>query len=348
MKKKILLSFIHLAVWGLLLGGPLFFPGKGMQPLIQMNYLRFIVAPISFIFLYYINYYGLIRLFLEHKQMARFVVSNIILITAMMLFVHCFHQIFPLESEFTYSKMGRESVRVLPFTLRFLPTYVLVIALSVAIHMTEVWYNLEAKQQKQKASHSEAEIQNLKSQLNPHFLFNTLNNIYSLIAISPQEAQHVVLDLSALLRYVLYGSSQQFVPLLNDVNFVCDYVKLMRIRLAEHVKVTVDIGELPDVQIAPLLFISLVENAFKHGISNTKPSFIEISIQRKENSIACSIRNSSFQQESKQDCIESGIGFENLRKRLELIYPNKHLFSYGKENDTFCSLLIINFDENKA
>ena len=348
MKKKILLSFIHLAVWGLLLSGPLFFPGKGMQPIIQTNFLRFTLAPISFIIIFYINFYGLIRLFLGRKQIVRFIISNIILITVMMLLVHCYQQIFPLENELFHPKMLRESSRITPFALRFLPTYLLVIALSVAIHMTRVWYNMEAQQRMQKASQSEAEIQNLKNQLNPHFLFNTLNNIYSLIAISPQQAQHVVLDLSGLLRYVLYGSSQQFVPLINDVDFICNYVKLMRIRLSEHIKVSVDIGDLPDIKIAPLLYISLIENAFKHGVSNTKPSFVEISIQQKDNSIICTIRNSSFQNKIEQDCVESGIGFKNLKKRLELLYPNKHLFSYVNENNVFCSILIINFDEEKA
>ena len=128
----------------------------------------------------------------------------------------------------------------------------------------------------------EAELQNLKSQLNPHFLFNTLNNIYSLIAFSPEKAQEAVHDLSRLLRYVLYESSQPFVSLEKDFDFLRNYVELMRIRLPKHVELKTNIvASSPGTLIAPLLFISLVENAFKHGVSNNKPSFIIwISIRR--------------------------------------------------------------------
>ena len=183
-------------------------------------------------------------------------------------------------------------------------------------------------------------MQNLKSQLNPHFLFNTLNNIYSLIAFSPEKAQEAVHDLSRLLRYVLYDSSQPMVPLEKELDFIRNYVELMRIRLPEHVKLTTDISSATsETQVAPLLFISLIENAFKHGVSHNKPSFIDLKIHQEGTRIVCSIRNSDFPKDNGQDKSGSGIGLQNLSRRLELLYPSHHIFTYGQKGDEYVCLL---------
>lgn len=135
-----------------------------------------------------------------------------------------------------------------------------------AIKMTGSWYQMESSRRELEKSRAEAELQNLKSQLNPHFLFNTLNNIYSLIAFSPERAQEAMHDLSRLLRYVLYDSSQPMVPLEKELDFIRNYVELMRIRLPEHVKLTTDISAAtPETQVAPLLFISLIEKLSSMG-----------------------------------------------------------------------------------
>ena len=157
--------------------------------------------------------------------------------------------------------------------------YLLVVGAGVAIRMTGGWYRAEAARQELEHSRTEAELQNLKSQLNPHFLFNTLNNIYSLIQIDVDRAQRSVHELSSLLRYVLYESSRPTVPLKAEVEFLRDYIELMRIRQPRHVRVFVSLPEEPSpTPVAPLLFISLVENAFKHGVSNEKPSYVTIDI----------------------------------------------------------------------
>lgn len=129
---------------------------------------------------------------------------------------------------------------------------------------------------------TEAELKNLKNQLNPHFLFNTLNNIYSLIAISPERAQSAVLELSKLLRYVLYENTQPYVPMEKELEFNHNYIELMRLRLARHVQVDVNIptGLCRGYKIAPLLFITLIENAFKHGTSASTRSFVKINMVR--------------------------------------------------------------------
>lgn len=143
-------------------------------------------------------------------------------------------------------------------------------------------------------SRTEAELKNLRNQLNPHFLLNTLNNIYALIAFDADKAQTAVQELSRLLRHVLYDNQQNFVTLDKEMDFIRNYIELMRIRLSANVRVETKIDVRPDsrTEIAPLIFISLIENAFKHGISPTEPSFIRIHFSESPGEIHCEITNS--------------------------------------------------------
>jgi len=200
---------------------------------------------------------------------------------------------------------------------------------------TSSWYQMDTERKELEKQRSEAELQNLKNQLNPHFLFNTLNNIYSLIAINGEQAQESVHKLSRLLRYMLYDSAQAFVPLEKDMDFVRNYVELMRIRMPEHVEIQTEIQiAQPDVLIAPLLFISPVENAFKHGVSNSKPSFVHIEIVAAEKQIHCLIQNSYFPKDE-HDQSGSGIGLANLQKRLDLLYSGKYKLACNQDGDTY-------------
>ena len=215
--------------------------------------------------------------------------------------------------------------------------------------ITRSWYKTEADRKILEQSRLEAEMQNLKSQLNPHFLFNTLNNIYSLIAISQEKAQSTLYDLSRLLHYVLYDSSQQEISVQEEFNFIRKYVHLMSIRLPEHVEVkTVIEAESPQITIAPLLFISLIENAFKHGVSNDDPSFITIDLHQKEDEITCHIINSYFPKDTARDKSGSGIGLSNLEKRLELLYRGQYTLSYGKEGALYRTDLSIHIKQKTS
>ena len=190
--------------------------------------------------------------------------------------------------------------------------------------------------------HAEAELQNLKSQLNPHFLFNTLNNIYSLIGLDAARAQQSVHELSRMLRYVLYDSSRPLVPLREEMDFLRNYVELMRLRVPRQVDVQVSLPDAPPaVQVAPLLFISLVENAFKHGVSSDGPSYVHISIEEDGAHLTCRIENSLFPKAEGQDRSGSGIGLKNLERRLELIYPGRHTFQHGAVGNAYMSYLEV-------
>lgn len=334
-------KFIHAVAWGILFGVPFFFTGRETEVVTFESYIRFMLMPLSFMCVFYINYLWLIPRFLFQKSIGKFLISNVLLIVGMMVLVHFLMKLLP---GIPHPVPHREPPlrNIIGFFLGNAMLYMLVAALSVAIRMTGSWYQMEAMRQKLEQSRIEAELKNLKSQLNPHFLFNTLNNIYCLIAFSPEKAQEAVHDLSRLLRYVLYESSQPFVPLEKELNFIRNYVELMRIRLPKHVELTLDISvRQPGRLIAPLLFISLIENAFKHGVSNNKASFIRFVITDEGDNIYCTISNSLFPK-GEQDKSGSGIGLQNLEKRLELLYPGKYQFIYGQiGEDMFRSELKI-------
>ena len=226
---------------------------------------------------------------------------------------------------------------VLSFILRDVVMLGLTIGLGTTIRLSAQWKKAEAARQ-------ESELKNLRNQLNPHFLLNTLNNIYALIAFDSEKAQQTVQDLSKLLRYVLYESQQAFVPLGKEVEFIRNYIDLMRIRVSKEVRITIHIQVESDNQtpVAPLLFISLIENAFKHGISPTEPSFIIISIEERDDWVRCEILNSNHPKTS-SDKSGSGIGLEQVKKRLELIYPGKYDWdmSLNDSGTVYASLLSI-------
>ena len=332
-------KLIHTAAWAILFGLPFFFTGRESQTVTVLSYVRSVIVPLSFMLVFYVNYVLLIDHFLFAKRPWKFFLCNILLIAFAMGVVHLLFQLLP-HPEWKHPKPERECQEIIGFFMVNAMLYLLVAGLSVAIQMTGSWYQMESARRELEKSRAEAELQNLKSQLNPHFLFNTLNNIYSLIAFSPDRAQKTVHDLSRLLRYVLYDSSQPTVPLEKELDFIRNYVELMRIRLPEHVKLATDISSAtPETPVAPLLFISLIENAFKHGVSHNKPSFIDLSIHQEGARIVCSIRNSYFPKDNEQDKSGSGIGLQNLSRRLELLYPSRHIFTYGQKGDEYVCLL---------
>lgn len=331
---------IHAIVWIVILGFPFLFINRTTDNVSFLDYLRFLTMLTGVIIVFYVNYLYLVRRYLFSKQMWQFLLVNLFLFAVIFLISHVVLEQIPPDADRMPPPHQRNG-HLLQFFLFDCVKFSFIVALSVALKMTNSWYKAEAGRKELEKMHSEAELQNLKSQLNPHFLFNTLNNIYSLIAISQERAQEAVHVLSRLLRYMLYDSSQAVVPIGKDFDFVRNYIELMRIRLPQHATLETDIRtSAPDSQIAPLLFISQIENAFKHGVSNNHPCFISIHLISEPGKVCCSIRNSYFPKNG-QDKSGSGIGVVNLQKRLELLYPNAHEFVCEQQEDVFISVLTI-------
>ena len=227
---------------------------------------------------------------------------------------------------------------------------ILVVGLSVAIRMSQRLHKLQEAKKDAERIRTDAELKNLRNQLNPHFLLNTLNNIYALIAFDPEKAQTAVGELSKHLRHALYDNQKRFVPLYKEVEFIKNYIELMKIRVTNNVKIdtSINIDNDDSTPIAPLIFISLIENAFKHGISQAGDGEISIAMSNDGDKIICEIINTNHPKHD-NDKSGSGIGLEQVAKRLELMYPGRYDWQKGIDSDTnkYFSKIIL-YNDNKV
>lgn len=215
---------------------------------------------------------------------------------------------------------------------------------SLGLKVLERQSKIEKIQEEMEREKLNSELAFLKNQISPHFFFNTLNNIYSLVSISPEDSQNAILRLSKLMRYLLYESEQGNTMLSQEIDFMNNYIDLMKLRTSEKVSLNISLPEkFEDRRIAPLLFVPFIENAFKHGISNREKSFIEISMTIDGDSIYFRCSNSIHTgREAGAIGNKGGIGLENVKKRLSLLFPAKHDLKIAKSEKQFDVILQIN------
>lgn len=285
------------------------------------------VAPMAV--LYFLNYYLLAPKFLYGGRKAWFYVINFLLIAGWNFYPFVLHgrEALPVE---VMEQFGDKfwTIFVGGFVgLIFFQCLVVLAAVGVCYAVRTREALVRAEEERRKSA--EAELTWLKNQLNPHFLFNTLNNISSLTQIDPEQAQDRIGQLSEALRYALYDSNAEKVPLSGEVAFMENYIDLMALRCNEKTQVSRSFT-LPDheVMIAPLLFISLIENAFKHGVSARNDSLVRVDLHT-EGSDLCFVCENSLLENTAEDRSGSGIGLANLKRRLELIYPAA--YSYDQQ-----------------
>lgn len=203
----------------------------------------------------------------------------------------------------------------------------------------------ETKQKEIEKANVESELAFLKNQISPHFFFNSLNNIYALIAFDGDKAQKAVEKLSGLMRYLIYESDIKTVELKKEFEFMQNYIELMQQRLTSKVKLNIHIdNKLPNAKIPPLLFIPFIENAFKHGISYRENSFISISLKTEYDKIVFECANSIPEGQTKSTNLEGGIGLVNIKKRLELIYAEQVKLNIKQDNNQYVVHLTIPID----
>lgn len=285
--------------------------------------------------LYALNYYCLVPFFLHKAGKGRwFYLSNAVIIIAWDLIRFLRPVEFPKETVDQFGEQGMWAFYVGSiFMIVFIQMLVIALAVGIRHIMRANEERVELEEERRKSA--EAELTWLKNQLNPHFLFNTLNNISSLTQIDPDKAQESIGQLSDLLRYALYDSEAQAVPLASEVEFMNNYIDLMALRCNANTTVEKHL-EVPQehVEVAPLLFISLVENAFKHGVNARFPSFVKVFMglgisgqagNDGEKQLVFRCENSLFEKQG-SDHIGSGIGLENMKRRLDLLYPGKYTY----------------------
>jgi hypothetical protein len=213
---------------------------------------------------------------------------------------------------------------------------------ALGLRLAQAHSQREKELKELEKQHLATELSLLKNQVSPHFFFNTLNNIYALTEIDTEAAQKSILKLSRLMRYLLYETNTESIPLAREIDFLNDFIDLMRLRITQKVEIHVELPQQPEqLQVPPLLFIPFVENAFKHGISNREPSFIHIKLTASKQVLQFNCVNSIFQV-SEPKSAPGGIGLENVRKRLDLLYGPAYTLSTGHQNATYCINLHIN------
>lgn len=347
-RPRIVEVLIHVIGWGITFGFPFLIMSRSGFNITWMDYLRHgSIIPLSFLIVFYVNYFFLIPRYLFKGYIRQYLLINALLIACIAAGTHLWQEyIFHNYVKNVAEKDGRHmGPPKWIFILRDIFSMILTVGLSAAIKMSRRWVQMDAARREAEKSRTEAELKNLRNQLNPHFLLNTLNNIYALIAFDTDKAQTAVQELSRLLRHVLYDNQQNFVTLDKEMDFIRNYIELMRIRLSSNVTVETRFDVHPDsrTEIAPLIFISLIENAFKHGISPTEPSFIRIHFDESPGEVRCEIIN-SYHPKSQADKSGNGIGLEQVRKRLELTYPGRYtwLHEVSEDGKEYTSKLLIN------
>jgi sensor histidine kinase YesM len=223
----------------------------------------------------------------------------------------------------------------LPLAGNLLFRFLIVLFLSCAMTVNARWKKTEEEKMK-------AEVSYLKAQINPHFLFNTLNSIYSLSIKKSDETSNAIIKLSNIMRYVVSDATHEFVSVEKEIDYIKSYIELQKLRLTSSIIVQVEINiENPGKRIAPMLLIPFIENAFKHGVNTEENCFISIRIELDTNELHLIVENKKV---AIQKQIEeySGLGIQNSKNRLNLIYPSKHTLNITNGTNTYTVDLKIN------
>ena len=188
----------------------------------------------------------------------------------------------------------------------------------------------------------EQQLEYLRYQINPHFFMNTLNNIHALVDIDPEKAKGTILELSKMMRFVLYEGNKQGVSLTNEIDFIRHYIALMQLRYTDKVRIDIDLpAEVPDRQIPPLILITFIENAFKHGISYQHESFIEVKVSVEKGELWFDCRNSKVEKPHQTNEEKGGVGLANVRKRLNLLFGRNYILRIKNDPDVYSVTLNI-------
>jgi sensor histidine kinase YesM len=224
-----------------------------------------------------------------------------------------------------------------------------VLALGPSIKVTENWYENEKQKKEMENQKLGAELSLLKSQINPHFFFNTLNSIYSLAIIKSDKTPEAIIKLSEIMRYIIYDTEHKLVPLSKEVEYIANYIELQRLRLTKQIKVVfkTQLSKEESV-IEPLLLLPFVENAFKHGIDIEKGGTILISILQTGNMLQLHVENPLVDDPTVPKNGSSGVGMNNTLKRLKLLYHDNFTLTSGPVDKNYITDLVLKLKENEV
>jgi two-component system LytT family sensor kinase len=295
----------------------------------------------------YTNIYYLMPRFLFRKEYTKFILYSLVLGISIGVVqrIIAYYVLVPINYVYdpTIELFNIYEIAKLTFDINT------VMIIPFGVKILRIWYKeqLQAKElEKQKI---ENELKFLKNQVQPHFLFNTLNNLYGLILKKSDKAGDIVLKLSDLMRYLLYDTREDKVLLEKEINYIRNYLELEKLRYGSKVDISFQTyGNIKGKYIAPIIILPFLENSFKHGVSKSmEKAWITIEISIDKNKYIIKIENSKPQKLNRQDTIESGIGLSNLRRRLDLLYSDNYTIRIEDNEDSFRAYLeILQTEEN--
>ena len=308
----------------------------------QISWLDFYYAAFSHICLItgaYINVFILIPIFFQHQKYLAFGLTSMLNILLMMsIYFSTFQWLadWVLPDFFFVSQFNELEVFI--YALAYL-------SFTTLLNLSESWFELRERNKQMLLNEKENiyhQLNTLKSQINPHFLFNSLNLIYAEALKKTEHVPEIVLKLSDILRYVLYKSKNDTIKLSEEIELINNYIELQNYRTDDNCKISFNHTYDIDHHIAPMLFLPLIENSFKHGLKgDIENTYVNIKLKSSNQSTSFFIANNKGKNASKAINDESGIGLENVKRRLELLYPHRHSFNIKNENDSFTVEIIL-------
>lgn len=341
--KRIREIFTHVLVWASLYGIILF-----------QFYYEFRVVPADLlvrlslnVLLFYLNYFYLVPKLLLRKKLSRYILVSLAIILSSIILTNTFFSPPHFEAPNGMGMPLRERP-MLGWAPLLMPSMILVFNFLVGsiLKIYVEWNNNDILRKKVETEKINSELQFLKTQLNPHFLFNSLNAIYSLSVKKSPDTSEAIINLAELMRYMLYEANRDFVPLADEMAYIQNYVQLQRLRLSHSENVSLNIsGVEKDKFIPPLLFISFIENAFKYGTDYKGRTNVKINLIFTDQSIQLLVQNKIgfFKTETKN----SGVGLENIKNRLKLLYPDSHHLTVENDGEFYTVHLILNPHKNE-
>ncbi|MBB5396996.1 sensor histidine kinase [Mucilaginibacter sp. AK015] len=325
--------FWHILFWTSIISFFVFVARNGGKSSMQSLLIVFVVFGLVNIGLFYLNYLVLIPRYLDKKKYKLYAALVIGAIIVMGLSKFGLAVIF---RPITYIHMGK-AIGFWQYTFSTSFTSIVFIFLSTVLKFTIDWFLNERIQRDLENQRLTAELSFLKSQINPHFLFNSLNSIYSLAYQKSDTTPEAILKLSEIMRYMLYECNDNKVEMSKELQYLQNYIDLQKIRFGNKAFIDFEVnGEVSNQQIVPLLLISFIENAFKHGIANDALSPIKLRINLEDGHMYFFIQNKKH---THNRDASGGIGLANVRRRLDLLYPGKYNLDIRDEADTYtCQL----------
>lgn len=318
---------LHIAIWAAVFFTSIYVFARFYS--LQLSTWRAVGNTLPMALLFYINMY-LVNQYLENKRYLIYACLSFLLLLGLSLVRTQFNLSFPeIESGLFLKSEAKR------WALGALFTNFCVLVVSTFYQLLENRYINERKSLRLLQEHQEAQLQFLRNQINPHFLFNTLNNIYSLALMRSEQTAPMVLRLSNLLRYVVYDGREEQVALAKEVEQIREYIALFQMRHESPLQISFDVAGNEQLKIEPMILIPIVENCFKHcDFDTNEKAYVQLRLQTQKQLIAFTALNSYNPYEAQKDP-QGGVGQENIRRRLELKYPDRHFFRIEKNTFTY-------------